>query len=336
MSAPITVRASAFPTRQGAADCSSFLRTTVTPAVVTVTATNTEYATASATQDATATSTVYETVTETIHRTATELIPATVTVQNTAYEDLVKRQQTEIPSDIPTYAYLCSGAARYSSACSCVGVTATTITLPASTVTVSADETITQTTVTTTITVTTNYVTVVDATNTIETTDATLTQTTIVATATDTVRIPLSARFAIQVQGSQYDGYYAHMVYERSGLSFTPSGSGDIFSLTDGVIHHTQTGSPITGISSWLSNPSIRHTFLFFDTYNTIPWPFALIGDAIKAYDPADASIELKLWGCDPDPVNQFLWVYPVASYSPGPNFARCKPITLKAVKVPF
>ncbi|KAE9370085.1 hypothetical protein N431DRAFT_484404 [Stipitochalara longipes BDJ] len=61
------VRASAFPTRLGTADCSSYFLTTVTGG------------------------------------------------------------STVAPSAIPTYASACSGSARYSSACSCVGVTASTI-----------------------------------------------------------------------------------------------------------------------------------------------------------------------------------------------------------------
>lgn len=40
-----------------------------------------------------------------------------------------KRQVTKVPSIIPTYATACSGAAAYSSACSCIGVTASTTTV---------------------------------------------------------------------------------------------------------------------------------------------------------------------------------------------------------------
>lgn len=36
---------------------------------------------------------------------------------------IVRRQTTVIPTSIPTYASACSGSSRYSSACSCVGVT---------------------------------------------------------------------------------------------------------------------------------------------------------------------------------------------------------------------
>ncbi|KAF3908321.1 hypothetical protein AA313_de0207417 [Arthrobotrys entomopaga] len=43
---------------------------------------------------------------------------------------LKARQVTEVPSSVPTYASACSGTARYSSACSCGGVTADTVYAP--------------------------------------------------------------------------------------------------------------------------------------------------------------------------------------------------------------
>jgi hypothetical protein len=46
------------------------------------------------------------------------------------------RQVTVHPTSIPAYASPCSGAIRYSSACSCIGVTATTITASAPTTTI--------------------------------------------------------------------------------------------------------------------------------------------------------------------------------------------------------
>jgi len=69
------VIASAFPTRSGSADCSSYFKTTV----------------------------------------ETGPIPT----------------KTVIPTSIPRYASACSGSVGYSSACSCVGATAATITVPA-------------------------------------------------------------------------------------------------------------------------------------------------------------------------------------------------------------
>jgi len=82
------VIASAFPTRHGDADCSSYFAVTVEPETVTVTIANGWVTT-----------------------TTVEVSQMTIT-----------------PTAIPDYASACSGSVRYSSACSCVGVThATTI-----------------------------------------------------------------------------------------------------------------------------------------------------------------------------------------------------------------
>ena len=59
---------------------------------------------------------------------------------------IVPRQATVTPSAIPTYASACSGAAGYSSACSCVGATHTTTTVaaPTTTTTISSTTTVTE------------------------------------------------------------------------------------------------------------------------------------------------------------------------------------------------
>jgi hypothetical protein len=44
-----------------------------------------------------------------------------------------KRQATKVPTKIPAYASACSGAVRYSSACSCIGAKHTTVTAAAPT-----------------------------------------------------------------------------------------------------------------------------------------------------------------------------------------------------------
>ncbi|MCJ1431477.1 Mucin-2 [Xylographa pallens] len=54
---------------------------------------------------------------------------------------LAPRQVTVKPSSIPTYASACSGAAGYSSACSCIGVTAARTTAPAPSTTVTITRT---------------------------------------------------------------------------------------------------------------------------------------------------------------------------------------------------
>ncbi|KAI9724081.1 MAG: hypothetical protein M1812_000800 [Candelaria pacifica] len=135
---------------QASSDCSSFLRQTVTPATVTSTA------------SATTTTTVVSTVTQT--QTTYSIIGGGVTKRDALPEPsaavearlnspeaphlqrraekipspnkespvtLAARQATVVPTAIPAYASPCSGAVRYSSACSCLGVTGTTTTAPA-------------------------------------------------------------------------------------------------------------------------------------------------------------------------------------------------------------
>ncbi|RVD88979.1 uncharacterized protein DFL_000003 [Arthrobotrys flagrans] len=107
------VIASAFPNRNGAADCSSFLLTTVTPAARTVTITKKT------------TTTVFAT-------------------NNIGYRNIKARPVTVIPSRIPAYAAACSGSARYSSACSCIGVRPSTTTARTPTKTVTVTRTFTK------------------------------------------------------------------------------------------------------------------------------------------------------------------------------------------------
>ena len=95
---------------------------------------------------------------------------------------------------IPAYASACSGAVRYSTACSCIGVTGQTVTAPAATTTVTASTTA----------VTTVYKTTVVATTDIVVTDQTVTKTmagaptTVVVTATATATV---CRIGVDVEG---------------------------------------------------------------------------------------------------------------------------------------
>ncbi|KAK6343498.1 hypothetical protein TWF730_011088 [Orbilia blumenaviensis] len=121
------IRASAFPDRPGTADCSSYFQTTVTPP---------------------STYTTIQIVTPTIltsyEQTTTVPIPIATT------DASIETPQTFIPSNIPTYASACSGSIRYSSACSCIGMTAKKTTLPApTTTTLTVTDTASQTSKTT-------------------------------------------------------------------------------------------------------------------------------------------------------------------------------------------
>ncbi|KAF1972280.1 hypothetical protein BU23DRAFT_599763 [Bimuria novae-zelandiae CBS 107.79] len=104
------------------ADCSSFQLVTVTPAPRLIT---------------------------TIVATVTVTVTTTTTTTNLAA--LVRRQVTEVPSSIPSYAtQCCRSASDYASACSCLGVTGKTTTAPTPTSTVSLTATTTTTVTTTT------------------------------------------------------------------------------------------------------------------------------------------------------------------------------------------
>jgi len=115
----LAVIASAFPNRHGKEDCSSYLAVTVTPATVLVTTVQTT--TVSTTVQLT--TTTYTTIRPTITQTGGTLTRGTTTQYR-------KRQVTVSAVAIPEYASACSGAVKYSSACSCLGVTRYTVTLP--------------------------------------------------------------------------------------------------------------------------------------------------------------------------------------------------------------
>jgi len=120
--------------RPGLADCSSFLASTVTPATSIELSTTTFSVTPTNTYMVTGTITNLVTATEVVKQTSTKTVTNGVTV--TPWLQVNKRQVTETPSNIPTYASACSGAVRYTSACSCLGAEATTITVAAPTTTV--------------------------------------------------------------------------------------------------------------------------------------------------------------------------------------------------------
>ncbi|MCJ1418944.1 hypothetical protein MMC32_005295 [Xylographa parallela] len=140
------VKASAFPTRHGTADCSSYFLTTVTPATTTVTATTTAHITIIIPATTTATVTTPPPPPPTSAAALKKRYDPFALVRHPS-ASLAPRQATVKPSSIPTYASACSGAAGYSSACSCIGVTAarTTAPAPSTTVTITRTSTVTAT-----------------------------------------------------------------------------------------------------------------------------------------------------------------------------------------------
>ncbi|EPE24798.1 hypothetical protein GLAREA_11379 [Glarea lozoyensis ATCC 20868] len=165
------------------ADCSSFQKVTVTPIPVTST-TTTSLATSSPTTFVTQTVTTLTstTVVDTYTSIVTTVIQYTFPpdrrraadlgtggeVPNPSSADMTKierRQVTVVPSIVPTYASACSGSVRYQSACSCWGITPTTVTaatptlwlsvVASTSVTVTIQHTTTATSVGTTLSTTT-------------------------------------------------------------------------------------------------------------------------------------------------------------------------------------
>ncbi|MCJ1353139.1 MAG: hypothetical protein MMC33_003124 [Icmadophila ericetorum] len=139
------VRATSFPTRDGLADCNSYLATTITPDPTTFTAT------ATATQTVATVTVSPDTESESerkrIARPRRNLVEGRAAIRG--------RQNPRGGrggGGIPTYASACSGSVRYSSACSCVGANVVTVTAAQLSTTVTGTVTVSETaTVTTTV-----------------------------------------------------------------------------------------------------------------------------------------------------------------------------------------
>ncbi|KAI9147026.1 hypothetical protein HJFPF1_13057 [Paramyrothecium foliicola] len=168
---------------QAQADCAAYLTVTSTP-VTTVTDYDLSVATTTIVEEVTATQSVLDTFISTIRETPTSTVytaTITVTVDPAPVVSLAKRAAAPT---IPAYASPCSGAVRYSSACSCIGAfTATTVTAATSTTTVTLPSTI-STTARVTSVVSTSTTTIYDTTTTVTVTDAAAT---VSAIATETV-----------------------------------------------------------------------------------------------------------------------------------------------------
>ncbi|KAM7213283.1 hypothetical protein V8F06_011349 [Rhypophila decipiens] len=198
------VIAEAFTTRDGRGDCSKYLRVTVTPATSTIVSTVTEAALATATTTIVEGYTDVETIvasTETQYAKVTAVIEEILTVTETAFTTRTvdplgnpgkfKRQVTASGSTFPAYASACTSFAKYTSACSCVGVFAETVTTsaPSTTVTVTSTSTSTSTQTTTTSTTTTSPLSITETTLLTSTLTTTITASTATATTTSTATL---------------------------------------------------------------------------------------------------------------------------------------------------
>ncbi|KAH8912838.1 hypothetical protein BR93DRAFT_963974 [Coniochaeta sp. PMI_546] len=189
---------------QASIDCAAVFDVTVTPSTVTVT----EYSTVSEID----TVTIPTTLVQTVHDTLTTVVRVTSTVE--ASETVtIQPAKRAVSSDVPAYASPCSGVARFSTACSCIGVTAKTVTAaaPSTTLTLPATSTI--------------FTSIIEP---VETAcdvfeDATVTESTVAATVTSTVLttvtpVPQSVTGVLQFTATGQSYYVTH--YDSSGISY--------------------------------------------------------------------------------------------------------------------
>ncbi|EGX43284.1 hypothetical protein AOL_s00215g20 [Orbilia oligospora ATCC 24927] len=202
----LALRATQTPTRlaQASADCTRIIDVTYTPPTVT----KTEYSTVTVTDI----STIPSTLVETFFDTQTDVIQATATT------DLLttitkpankKRVVTSSSISFPAYATPCSGFYRFSSACSCIGVTPRIITASAPSTTVTLQVTETSLTEVTKVVETTS-VTITDATVSVTTTDKIVINT--IATTVEAPPTEITQIGRIYVNNAARDSYIGEKV----------------------------------------------------------------------------------------------------------------------------
>ncbi|KAM0519191.1 hypothetical protein ACHAPS_007485 [Verticillium nonalfalfae] len=216
------VIAGSFPNRPTVADCSTeTIWETVTPTTQTATSFSTDIAVQVTTV------TVVDTVDVTT-QTLTTTITAVPARKREDGENQEKRQVTEVPSAMPTYATACRSTEAYSSACSCIGISPATITVATPTVKVTSTSTVTaQVTVGVVETVTTVVPTTVRNTE----------SRTATAVATAVVQPRPWDRFILRAVGGRANGRFAYSWQFESNVaslvqSFGSRGQATVFSLS--------------------------------------------------------------------------------------------------------
>jgi hypothetical protein len=134
----------------GYSTSTSFTTSTTTITVTSTSTTTSVYSASSTTTTTTTTTTTSSSTTPPPQTTKPPLGPPGIHFVREAQPSalaayLAERQLTVLPSAIPTYASSCNGSIRYSSACSCIGVSASTLTAatPTTTITVTVPATAT-------------------------------------------------------------------------------------------------------------------------------------------------------------------------------------------------
>ncbi|MCJ1417066.1 hypothetical protein MMC32_003405 [Xylographa parallela] len=162
---------------------------------------------------------------------------ATLKLRDGFEKHIVPRAVTVSPSAVPTYASACSGTSRYSSACSCFGVTHSTSTAPtpSTTITVTATATATATsavTSTTVVDVTTTVIASITLTDLVTATTvltAGVTATSIDAVTATTISVPLPAPCGGVTPGGGTCGCEYTIA---CGIQFVDNGAGTDVSTT--------------------------------------------------------------------------------------------------------
>jgi len=347
------------------ADCSSFLQATVYPATVTSTVTTTIYPfTATQTSISTTleqTNTVYP-FTETDFSTTTTFIQSTTdstsvlvastetdfTTIGTTTAQPQKRTITSDapvgtvqPTSVPAYASACSGTVRYSSACSCFGVTETTITLPTpttvTTTTITGTTTVTTEVATTSVAIlseTTTFISLVGATTTedlIETISITTTTTSsVLATSTAVANAlcqngnfvngllapctdPACQNYNLRIEGKT-DTIYEGPIRSGPRSITTPSGGTHLCDGTNNGANPTPAGTSTTAVDS----ASGLCGFHYDGTYDSDFQDFFITNIG------GDSETSTQFWGLlnsfqftpvggcqeEPAPTDEILWAY--------------------------
>ena len=197
--------------------------------------------------------------------TVTSNVPQ-ITVAPRGDKALQNRAVTQTNTAVPPYASPCSGTVRYSSACSCFGVTATTTTLKASTTTttVTVTQRPTQTTTTATQTLTTSQTaTVTKTVTTTSTIEVDVTSTSLsISTDTETATATVTQSCPTQVitNGGFEAGTTDPFTFQNTPNFFDNPG-GDLQLVNDPTLAHTgnylaqvvETDQSLGGLSFTLS-----------------------------------------------------------------------------------
>ncbi|KAK6514726.1 hypothetical protein TWF281_004921 [Arthrobotrys megalospora] len=235
---------------QASSACNSFWVNTVTPSITTITETATYSTTIISVVLTTDTNTAHETVTSTVFEDATTQGDPTSTQTIFTPAPLPGKKKRSVSGAFPAWASACSGAVRFTSACSCIGVTtAITVTAPAPSTTITVTETASFS-ATTTLTETDSL-----------TLTATETQTSTTSTKTvGSVATAYATQFKLRVRWTQTGLLrYAKLVTSNgvdyvvpvddfsSATIFSVSSEGILFSVQDGSYKLVYAATPGPG-----------------------------------------------------------------------------------------